>query len=186
MKTEIWAGTFREKPAAPWAAECLKNDTFREAVAGLGIQYHNTMSIEALATAYPGLRFMYTEATCCGGKNTASEAQGHFREMTGAFLTECDAFAYWNMLLDENQKSGWGWHQNSLFTLDRRNGGVRYNADYQPLYLVSRVVRPGDIRVDANWSGDATGASRHRWPHFSNPTAPSRRCFRIREAIRCP
>lgn len=169
IPTEIWAGTFREKPAVPWAAECLKDDAFRKAISGLGIQYYDGHSIKALAEAYPSLRFMYTEATCCGGKNTAAEAQAHFREILGAFLIGCDAFAYWNMLLDENQKSGWGWHQNSLVTIDRPTGSVRYNPDYQPLYLVSRLVRPGDIRVDASWSGKRDGRISSQAAAFLKP-----------------
>ena len=137
--------------------ECMKNEAFRKAISGLGIQYYNGKSIKALADTYPGLRFMYTEASCCGGKNTAKEAQGHFREIIGAFLTGCDAFAYWNMLLDENQSSGWKWKQNSLVTIDRPTSTIRYNPDYQSIYLISRAVRPGDVRVDANWSNGRNG-----------------------------
>ena len=152
LSTEIWPGTFREKPEVAWATECMKNESFRKEFSGLGIQYYNGKTIQALADTYPSLRFMYTEASCCGGKNTAKEAQAHFREIIGAFLTGCDAFAYWNMLLDENQSSGWKWKQNSLVTIDRPTSTVRYNPDYQSIYLISHAVRPGDVRVDANWS----------------------------------
>ena len=157
ISTEIWPGTFRESPKTPWAAECMKNEPFRKAISGLGIQYYNGKTIQALADTYPDLRFMYTEANCCGGKNTAKEAQAHFREVIGAFLTGCDTFAYWNMILDENQSSGWKWKQNSLVTIDRPTSSVRYNPDYQSIYLISRAVHPGDVRVDANWSNARNG-----------------------------
>jgi len=157
ISTEIWPGTFRESPKTPWATECMKNEPFRKAISGLGIQYYNGKTIQALADTYPDLRFMYTEANCCGGKNTAKEAKAHFREVIGAFLTGCDTFAYWNMILDENQSSGWKWKQNSLVTIDRPTSSVRYNPDYQSIYLISRAVHPGDVRVDANWSNARNG-----------------------------
>lgn len=157
ITTELWPGTFREKPTAPWAAECLKNPAFRKAITGLGIQYYNGNSIRAIREADPSLRFMFTEGTCGWGKNTVREAEGHFRELLGAFLDDCDAYAYWNMILDENQKSGWGWKQNSLVTINRSSGAVRYNPDYQILYLASRSVRPGDTRIEATWKPGRNG-----------------------------
>ncbi len=148
IKTEIWPGTFREKPATPWAETCLQNEDFRKVSVGLGIQYCNGTSIKHIADLYPNLKFMFTEANCNGGKNKAKEAQSRMNEMLNAFRMGCDAYAYWNMMLDEKQSSGWGWHQNSLVTFDRTAHTIQYNADYQPLFLVSKYLRPGDVRVD--------------------------------------
>jgi glucosylceramidase len=55
------------------------------------------------------------------------------------------------MVLDENQKSGWGWAQNSLVTITRATKTVRYNADYQPMLLVGRHLRPGDVRIGSSY-----------------------------------
>ena len=164
VPTEIWAGTFRESPKTPWATECMKNEAFRAAIAGLGIQYFNGKTVAELADTYPGLRFMHTEASCENGKNTIGQAQNRFPEMIGKFTSGCDNYAYWNMLLDEKQKSGWGWTQNSLVTIDRPSGTVRYNPDFQPVCLVSRVIRPGFVRIGAVFQG-AKGSK------FSTPVA---------------
>ena len=146
-----------------------KTPAFRKAIVGLGIQYYNGHSIEAIAKDDPKRRFMYTEASCCGVKNTPAEAQGHFREIMGAFLTGCDSYAYWNMLLDENQKSGCGWKQNSLVTIDTKSGAVRYNPDYQPLALVSRYLKPGDVRIEADWASGRNGAISSQTALFLRP-----------------
>ncbi len=164
ITTEIWPGTFRETPKAPWATECMKNDAFRAAASGLGIQYYNGHLIEDMAKNYPGVRFMHTEASCDDGKNTAKQALNRFGEMIGNFNAGCDNYAYWNMLLDEQQKSGWGWKQNSLVTIDRVTHEIRYNADFQPVCLASRFVRPGDVRVTAAFH-NANGIK------FSTPVA---------------
>ncbi len=166
VPTEIWPGTFRESPKAPYATECMKNEAFRAVISGLGIQYYNGHLIDALAKQYPGLRFMHTEANCQNGRNTADQARDRFSEMIGNFNNGCDNYGYWNMLLDEKQKSGWGWSQNSLVTIDRKTGEVRYNPDFQPVCLVSRFVRPGTVRIGAAFHSEGGGG-----PYFSTPVA---------------
>lgn len=51
------------------------------------------------------------------------------------------------MILDETGKSGWGWRQNSLLTVNKTTGEVCYTPDYAVMSLVSRFVRPGDKRI---------------------------------------
>lgn len=164
ITAEIWPGTFREmrgkngKPDIRWAAECMKDAEFRRMISGLGIQYSEIPLIREIGRLYPGTRFMWTEAACNDGKNEPNQAVKRMREMMAAFDAGCDSYAYWNMILDENQKSGWNWKQNSLVTIDRKSGEVLYNPDFQPLFLVSNLLRPGDVRIDASFEGDPTGA----------------------------
>ena len=152
VPVEIWAGTFREKPEAPWAEDCLKDDRFLAGIAGLGVQYFNADSIAGLASRYPQLRFMHTEANCDNGMNTPEQARKRFWEISSTLNSGCENYTYWNMILDENQVSGWKWKQNSLVTIDRSKREVRYNPDYQPVALVSRFFRPGDARVQASFA----------------------------------
>ena len=149
VKTELWPGTFRENSKHPYAEECMKNEAFRSVTTGLGVQYCQRANIVHLQELYPGLRFMFTESVCNDSKNTAQQAQTRLPQMVDAFTMGCDSFAYWNMMLDENQRSGWGWNQNSLITIDRSAKTIRYNPDYQPMVLVSRAVRPGDVLVES-------------------------------------
>ncbi len=163
ITTEIWPGTFRERkgkkeiPDIRWAAECMKDEGFRKVISGLGVQYSHPALIKEIGTLYPGTRFMWTEADCNNGRNDPGQAIQRMREMLAAFDAGCDSYAYWNMLLDENQKSGWDWKQNSLVTIDRKSGVIRYNPDFQPVFLVSRFLRPGDVRIDASFQGEIPG-----------------------------
>lgn len=164
IPSEIWPGTFREmkgkngKPDIRWAAECMKDPEFRRVISGIGIQYSDVSLIREIGNLYPGTRFMWTEAACNDGKNESSQAVKRMREMMTAFAAGCDSYAYWNMVLDENQMSGWNWKQNSLITIDRKRAEVRYNPDFQPLFLVSHLLRPGAVRIDASFEGDPSGA----------------------------
>lgn len=152
---ELWAGTFREGDKAPWAAACLRDPAFRKAIDGIAVQYFEHRHVAALTAAWPELRLMHSEADCRDGSNSAAQARLRLGEITGIINAGCDSFAYWNMLLDERQKSGWNWSQNSLATIDRGSGTVRYNPDWQPVALASRSIRAGDVRIAATALGDA-------------------------------
>jgi glucosylceramidase len=154
VPTQIWAGTFREGLGfTKWGAECMANDSFRATVSGMGVQYFMPFAIEELRKKYPSMRFMHTEAECYNGANSSAQAASRMNEILGAFNAGCDNYAYWNMLLDEKQCSGWGWNQNSLVTINRKTGAVKYNPDYQPVCLASRFVRPGAKRIEAGCWG---------------------------------
>jgi glucosylceramidase len=159
VPTQIWAGTFREGLGfTKWGAECLSNDSFRATVSGIAVQYFMPFAVEELRKKYPSLRMMHTEADCCNGANSAGQAAGRMNEMLGAFNAGCENYAYWNMMLDEKQSSGWGWNQNSLVTIDRKVGTVKFNPDYQPVYLASRFVKPGSRRIEAGcWGRQVAG-----------------------------
>jgi glucosylceramidase len=56
-----------------------------------------------------------------------------------------------------------------MITIDRATSTVRYNPDYQPMYLVSRALRPGDVRVDANWASGRNGQLATQAAAFMKP-----------------
>ena len=148
VSTEIWPGTFREGRNQTFALDCLENDAFRADISGIGIQYFKTNAVTALHAAFPSVRLMHTEAWDGTGKNISGATR--VSEMIGIFSSGCENYAYWNMMLDERQRSGWdlgNTHQDSLVTIDHENKTVRYNEDFQPIYLVSKFVRPGVVRV---------------------------------------
>ncbi len=159
ITTEIWPGTFREKADKPWARTCLENEKFRAVVAGLGLQYCDGNFVKETLARYPGLGAMYTEAPCGWGKNSAREAQSRLTDILNAASFGCDSYAYWNMLLDEKQSSHWGWKQDSLVTIDTQKHTIRYNADYQPLFLIGKYLRPGSIRIQTNKSTGTPGVT---------------------------
>lgn len=152
ISTEIWPGTFREGRRQTFAMDCLKNDAFRADIPGIGIQYYRTNAVASLRQAFPSVRLMHTEAPDGTGKNISGITR--MPEMIEIFNSGCENYAYWNMMLDERQRSGWNLgntHQDSLLTIDRQAKTVRYNEDFQPVYLISKFVRPGVVRVASDF-----------------------------------
>ncbi|UMB53311.1 hypothetical protein MKD41_13350 [Lutibacter sp. A64] len=152
--SEIWAGTFRTAKQLD-GLEFVLNKTWREAVDGIGIQYTSSMQIENMRAVYPEIKLLHTEGICYGGKNSIKEAFSRFNEIASYINHGAPNFCYWNMILNETSSSGWGWKQNSLIKIDRKNKKVTYNPDYAVMALFGQFMRSGMKRVaSASWYGD--------------------------------
>lgn len=141
VKTEIWAGSFRGKRSD--AQNFMKLENAKDAD-GVGLQYCGANVMKDLCENYPDLKWMHTEGRCENGKNSIDQARKRFGEVAYWINAGCENFCYWNIVLNEESKSGWGWKQNSLIKIDRKAGTVNYNPDYIPLVLLSSYIRPGD------------------------------------------
>ena len=53
------------------------------------------------------------------------------------------AYMYWNLSLDKDGFSRWGWRQNSLVSVDLQKKTFTYNFEYYLLKHVSHYVMPG-------------------------------------------
>jgi glucosylceramidase len=153
LKTEIWAGTFRgreKKGSRNDGAEIMKMDGGK-VIDGIGLQYATPPIVEALHRDYPDMPLMHTEGKCNNGANNGGQARARFAEVADWLYSGVENYCYWNMVLNETSKSGWGWHQNSLVKVDREAGAITYNNDFAPFALFGRFIRPGDqlVKVDA-------------------------------------
>ncbi len=151
---EIWAGSFRTAKRLD-GLEFVSNKTWREAVDGIGVQYMNARQVENMQAVYPDIKFLHTEGNCYGGKNSVDQAFSRFNEVAGFINHGVPNFCYWNMILNEDSSSGWGWKQNSLIKINRKDKTVTYNPDYATMALFGRFMKPGMQRVaSASWYGD--------------------------------
>jgi len=146
IKTEIWAGTYRTYGKLE-ALELFADAKFRNSVSGVGMQYTKPIHINDFRALYPNVRLMHTEGKCYNGDNSFKQAQARWSEISDYLNAGVENYSYWNMILNEAGKSAWNWKQNGLITIDRKSGSVTYNPDYAVMYLVSKFIRPGDVRV---------------------------------------
>jgi glucosylceramidase len=141
LTTELWAGTFR---AMRKDAEKFVTINGAEAIDGIGLQYCRPATFKALHEKAPSMPLMHTEGRCENGKNTMRQARARLGEVAMWFNNGTENYCYWNIVLNETTSSAWDWKQNSLIQIDRDAGTVTYNADYAPISLLSRYIRPGD------------------------------------------
>lgn len=145
VKTEIYAGTFRAANQMDLMDFMQCNPV--EGIAGVGVQYTESRILADARAAMPELKMFHTESDCFNGANSVEEASRRLEEVARYINSGCTTFSYWNMILNETTKSGWGWSQNSLINIDRNSGEVRYNPDYNALYIISKFVKAGDVRI---------------------------------------
>jgi glucosylceramidase len=151
LKTEIYAGTFRVAKNFVMPNYLLLKDASK--LDGIGVQYTASRYIQEAQLKFPEYKIMHTEGNCFGGQNSVKQAESRLREISDNINANCTNFCYWNMILNETTKSGWDWNQNSLINIDRTNKTIQYNPDYNVMYLVSKFVKPGDVRIGSMASG---------------------------------
>lgn len=145
VKAAVYAGTFR-------TAEKLDIMDFmmaegKENLAGIGVQYTDPRFLGDARAIMPNVKFFHTEGHCYNGKNAVEQAEHRLEEVAGYINAGSTTFTYWNMILNETTESGWEWPQNSLINIDRESGKITYNPDYNALYIISKFVKPGDVRI---------------------------------------
>ena len=145
IQTEIYAGTFRaaDKMDLMDFTQCKNTD----GVEGVGIQYTDVKIIADARALLPNLKIMHTEGHCYNGENSSKQAKHRLEEVASYINSGSVNYTYWNMILNETTKSGWDWSQNSLINIDRENGKVKYNPDYNAMYIISKFILPGDVRI---------------------------------------
>ncbi len=140
----IYAGTFR-------AAQKIDLMDFmmtegKENLKGVGIQYTDTRFIADARAMMPNLKIFHTEGHCYNGENSVEQAEHRLEEVAGYINAGSTTFTYWNMILNETTESGWDWPQNSLININRKTGEITHNPDYNAMYIISKFVKPGDVR----------------------------------------
>ncbi len=151
---EIWAGSFRTAKRLD-GLEFVANKEWRSAVDGIGVQYMNSRQVENMEAVFPDIKFLHTEGNCHGGENSINQAFSRFDEVAAFINHGVPNFCYWNMILNEDSSSGWGWKQNSLIKINRKEKTVTYNPDYAAMALFGRFMRSGmKVVASASWYGD--------------------------------
>lgn len=166
IKTEIWAGSFRDvdQPfSRPDAHNFMKLEGAKD-VSGVGLQYCTAETMTKLRNNHPHIKMMHTEGVCYDGQNSIQQARRRFSEVAQWLNGGLDNYCYWNMVLNEEGKSGWDWKQNCLININRQTKEVIYNPDYAPISLLSRYIRPGDqcLKVETE-KGDVAIAVRNAY-----------------------
>ncbi|MEH0152496.1 hypothetical protein V6R21_01175 [Limibacter armeniacum] len=145
IKAKVYAGTFRVVNQM----DLMDFVAIKELgeIDGVGIQYTDARFISDAQTFKPDLKIFHTEGHCYNGENSVEQAAHRLEEVANYINSGSTTFTYWNMILNETTKSGWGWTQNSLININRETGEVYYNPDYNAMYIISKFIKPGDKRI---------------------------------------
>lgn len=168
MDTEIWLGTlnspYDDYGDDNWqfgqynnfANTVLSDKNAKKYVNGVGYQWGGKHALLQTKIAYPEMKLIQTENECGEGKNSWEYAEYVFNLMWTYLMNGVCAYTYWNMVLEENGVSTWGWKQNSLVTVTKDNN-VHYNPEYYLMRHFSKYVKQGAVMkgLKGDFAGNA-------------------------------
>jgi glucosylceramidase len=107
--------------------------------------------------AAPDLALIQTENECGDGSNSWAHAHYVFDLMQHYLANGARAYVYWNMVLEPQGRSSWGWTQTALVTVDPDTGSLTRNPEYWLMRHVAGLVRPGAqvLVPDGRWAANA-------------------------------
>ncbi|WP_405295677.1 glycoside hydrolase family 30 protein [Algibacter sp. Ld11] len=145
LNTGIWAGTFRTINRGDHY-KILNAKTINK-FDGIGFQYALEPFMREVSLLAPNMKIMNTETKCYNGDNSTKQAKERIAEIANYINAGSTNYCYWNLILNETSKSAWGWKQNSLMVINRKNGAIEYTPDYNAMYLSSNAIVKGDKRI---------------------------------------
>jgi len=153
IPAQIWLGTCNV-PWLPWFKTILDDKTAAAFISGVGLQWDGAVTLGDVRRLWPTMPLMQTETECGRGKNCWADAEKTFSLIRKYLTAGCEAYMYWNMVLDETGKSAWGWRQNSPVVVDAVNKKVTYTPEFHIIKHLSAFVPPGAFLLKTSGAND--------------------------------
>lgn len=110
-------------------------------IKGVGYQWAGKFALPQTRDDYPELEIIQTESECGDGKNTWERMMHVYALMRYYFRFGASAYVYWNIALENEGSSTWGWAQNSLVNVV--DGKARFTPEYYMMKHFSHFVKRG-------------------------------------------
>ncbi|NEW84263.1 MAG: glycoside hydrolase family 30 protein [Mariniphaga sp.] len=146
---EIMFGTM-ERPNIALVDTIINDALAGKYIKGIGFQWAGKKAIADAHQKYPNMRLYQSEQECGDGKNDWKYCSYAWTLMKHYLDNGANAYMYWNLSLDKDGFSRWGWRQNSLVSVDLLKKTYTYNFEYYLLKHVSHFVMPGARLLETN------------------------------------
>lgn len=159
---EIWFGTINGSGAESFESshnrylnKLMQNPKCRKHIKGAGFQWAGKFAVLQAMEDYPDLDIVHTECQCGDGENSWEYAMFTYEHLHHYFRHGARANVYWNMALEKNSSSTWGWKQNSLITVSGKD--YQYTPDFYCIKHFAHSVKRGAVMLST--SGDFSSNS---------------------------
>lgn len=139
---DVYLGTMERADTSLWET-ILGNAESAKYIKGMGFQWAGGQALPVLHQKYPELKVYQSEQECGDGKNDLAGASHSWNLMRHYLSNGANGYFYWNISLLEGGVSHWGWHQNSLVTVNEANKTFKFMPEYYVMKHVSHYVLPG-------------------------------------------
>ena len=117
-------------------------------ISGMGFQWEGKDLIGRVHKKYPAMRLMETENECGGGEADWGSAEHTFDLMKKYLDGGASIYTYFNLVLQDDCKSTWGWRQNAMVIVDSKTKTARYTPEFYVFKHVSHYVMPGAYKLN--------------------------------------
>lgn len=157
ITTKIWLGTLNGPETDhrtlytrynDYANIVLHDKDAYRYVDGVSYQWAGKYALAATRQAFPEKKYIQSENECGDGENTWEYARYIFEMFCHYISNGVCAYTYWNMALAPKGESTWGWHQNSMITVDAPDFKLEY--EYYVMKHFAADVVPGARRLVLN------------------------------------
>jgi glucosylceramidase len=150
---QIMFGTM-ERPNVALADTIMNDPLAGRFIKGIGFQWAGKGAIAAAHKKYPELLLYQSEQECGDGKNDWTYCCYAWTLMKHYLANGANAYMYWNLSLDKDGISRWGWRQNSLISVDQEKKSFIYNYEYYLMKHFSHYVKPGARLLETTGTND--------------------------------
>ena len=92
----------------------MKDERARRYIKAVSYQWAGKYALLETHDDYPDLEIIQSESECGDGDNTWAHMMYVFEMMRQYFRMGASSYVYWNLALEGESASTWGWRQNSL------------------------------------------------------------------------
>ena len=146
---DLWFGTFNCNKMADLA--CVMEDTdAAQYIRGIGLQWEGKDIVADVHQKYPDMKLMQTENECGGGTFDWGAAEHTFDLLNTYLNGGVNSYMYWNMVLQDDGASSWGWRQNAMIRIDSQTKQVIYTPEFYVMKHLSHFVKKGAHRLNVS------------------------------------
>ena len=124
----------------------MQDERARKYIKAVGYQWAGKFALPQTSDDYPWLELIQTESECGDGKNTWERMMHVIALMRHYFRFGASAYVYWNIALENEGASTWGWCQNSLINVV--DGHARLTPELYMMKHFSHFVKRGARYLD--------------------------------------
>lgn len=147
LDCEIWLGTLNMNDYDGYINTVLSDPAANGFIHGVGLQWDGKGMAQRLHASWPEKRIIQTENECGNGQNTWEYAHYVFGLLQHYISNGANAYVYWNMVLEPDGKSTWGWKQNAMVTVNGETQEVTFNPEFHVMKHYSHFIAPGAVRM---------------------------------------
>lgn len=143
---ELWLGTLNTD-RFDHVETMLSDSAMEKYIKGVGVQWEGKDIVNKIYKKYPHLSIIQTENECGSGTNDWAAAEHTYGLMKKYIGDGAGLYMYFNMVLDQDCMSSWGWKQNAMVIVDTKAKKATFTPEYYVMKHFSRYVKPGAKRL---------------------------------------